>query len=159
MRKPKTLSLIGWREWCVCSQLDIPAIKAKIDTGAKTSSLHAANIVPFKKGDNKYVRFLVHPLQGHAEVELECEALVIDYRGVMSSNGHIENRYVIRVEMQLGTLKWPIDLTLSNRDPLKFRMLLGRDALSGHFMIDPYRSYLQGKFSQTEVRQFYQEMY
>lgn len=135
--------LIGWNEWCALPALGIHAIKAKIDTGAKTSAIHAYDISAYEFKRKKFVRFKVHPLQKRTIVSINCEAEVIDERHIMSSSGHIENRYVISTPIHLGGHEWMIELTLSDRDPLRFRMLLGRTALKGRVLIEPNRRLIQ----------------
>jgi len=135
---------IGWREWLALNQLKIPAIKAKIDTGARTSALHAFFVEPFCKDDRQMVRFGVHPLQRRLDIEIICEAIVKDVRQVSDSGGHREMRYVIETEIQLGTISRTIEVTLTNRDNMKFRMLLGRTAMEGLSVI-PDKSYLTGR--------------
>ncbi len=135
---------IGWREWLALPELGVPAIKAKIDTGARTSALHTFVIEPYLDRGRSMVRFGVHPLQRRRDVELFCRAEVVDRRAVTSSNGQRETRYVIRTPMELAGRRWPVELTLTNRDTLNFRMLLGRTALQGVF-IDPAASYLAGR--------------
>jgi hypothetical protein len=136
--------LIGWREWCALPQLNLNRVKAKIDTGARTSALHAFDISDFEKQGEKYVRFSVHPHQQNNETLVHCEAKVLDRRHVTSSNGQKEERYVIVTQLCLGKACWEIELTLSNRDPLRFRMLLGREAFKHRVLIDPSESYCQG---------------
>ena len=148
--------LIGWEEWCALDQLNIPAIKAKVDTGATISALHAYDIKGYKKGDETFVRFIAHPLQGDLKLSIPCHAKVIDRRYIMSSNGHKEKRYVISTTLGLGEHSWDIELTLSNRDPLQFRMLLGREALSKKVLIDPARSRCQGSINKKELKALYQ---
>ncbi|MDF1646996.1 MAG: RimK/LysX family protein [Legionellaceae bacterium] len=137
--------LIGRSEWCALPILNIPLIKAKIDTGAKTSALHAFNIVCDDINGQQCVHYDIHPLQGNNTVIVRCTSLVIDQRVIMSSNGHKESRYVISTSLSLGKKSWPVELTLSNRDPLRFRLLLGREALNRHAIIDPHLNYYQGK--------------
>lgn len=134
--------LVGWREWCALPNLSINRIKAKIDTGARTSALHAFDIEPFTKQGEAYVRFLVHPHQEDNKTVIKCEAKVIDRRHVTSSNGQKEERYVVSTQLCLAKACWNIELTLSNRDPLRFRMLLGREAFQHRVLIDPSGSYL-----------------
>ena len=138
--------VVGWREWVGLSGLGIPHIKAKIDTGARTSALHAFYIDPFTRNDRQWVGFGVHPFQGDNCEVIDCEAPVVDFRRVMDSGGHSEERYVIETEVCLGRLSWSIELTLSNRDNMRFRMLIGRTALSGRYLVDSSASYLMGKF-------------
>lgn len=146
---------IGWKEWCQLPDLGIPAIKAKIDTGAKTSALHAFDIHAIKKNELSYARFKLYPLQADSTIFRQCEALILDQRPVMSSNGQIEQRYVIATTMVLGSRSWTIEVTLSNRDPLKFRMLLGREALNGRVLIDPNHCYCQGKIKKSALKVLY----
>lgn len=136
--------IIGWREWLSLPALRIPAIKAKIDTGARTSALHAFYVEPFDKNGITMVRFGVHPLQKRLDLEIACEAPVKDHRLVSDSGGHREMRYVIETEMRLGALTRRIEMTLTNRDNMTFRMLLGRTAMAG-LQVCPDRSYLAGR--------------
>lgn len=136
--------IIGWREWVSLPDLDLVAIKGKIDTGAKTSSLHAFDIEIETKGAKSYVLFKIHPLQNDLSVVVNCRALLVDRRVVSDSGGHKEERYVIRTTLLLAGMKKRIELTLTNRESMKYRMLIGRAALK-HFYIDPTQSYLSGK--------------
>ncbi len=136
--------IIGWREWTSLPALGLIAIKGKVDTGAKTSSLHAFDIALEKKGTKTYVNFKVHPIQGDFTVVINCRAPLVDIRSVTDSGGHKEDRYVIRTTLVLGNIKKKIELTLSNRETMRFRMLIGRAALK-QFYIDPSQSYLTGK--------------
>ena len=140
----KTPVIIGFREWIALPDLDLPALKAKIDTGAKTSSLHAFDIKLIKRSGVSFVKFKVHPIQKNTETVVECVSPLIDRRVVSDSGGHKENRYVINALIQIGSLKKTIQLTLTNRASMKYRMLLGREAL-GQFYIDPSQSYLLRK--------------
>jgi len=141
----KALTTIGWREWCVLPDLGLPAIKAKVDTGARTSCLHAFQIDPYLKDNKQWVRFGIHPNQNDNETEIYCDAEVIDEREVRDSGGHKEKRYVISTYLELGEQQWPIELTLTNRDSMLFRMLLGRTAMSGKLIVDPQQSFLLEK--------------
>lgn len=136
--------IIGWREWVSLSELGLIAVKGKIDTGAKTSSLHAYDITLEKQGSKTYVNFKVHPLQNDVNIVVSCRALLVDQRSVTDSGGHKEDRYVIRTSMTLAGIKKRIELTLTNRESMKYRMLIGRAALK-RFYIDPAQSYLTGK--------------
>ncbi len=137
--------VIGWREWLALPDLNIRAIKAKIDTGARTSALHTFGLETFEKNGILKVKFGVHPLQRRRDIEVSCVADVVDRRRVTSSDGQSERRYVIRSTVVLGESKWPIELTLTNRKSMRFRMLLGRAALKGMVMVDPAKSYLCGR--------------
>ncbi len=136
---------VGWREWVCLSKVGIPWIKAKIDTGARTSTLHAFYVKPFKRRGEIFVRFSIHPLQRNTQYVVENEAAVIDRRWVMDSGGHREKRYVIRTPVTIGGYTWPIELTLTNRDTMRFRMLLGRTALANHCLVYPGESFLLGR--------------
>lgn len=137
-------TIIGWREWLALPELQVPAIKAKIDTGARTSALHAFFVEPFTKDGRQMVRFGVHPLQKRLDVEIFCEAPVKDFREVSDSGGHREMRYVIETTILIGDLPRQIEMTLTNRDNMKFRMLLGRTAMEG-LQVIPDQSYLTGR--------------
>lgn len=138
------LNWLGWREWVALPQLGIGKIKCKVDTGARTSALHAFKLEQFIENGIERVRFLLHPMQGNDDVVIECCADVHDQRLVTDSGGHREDRLVIKTPVQLGNQCFPIELTLTDRDTMKFRMLLGRTAMDKHFAIDPARSYLLG---------------
>ena len=138
---------IGWREWVAIPALGLPAIKAKVDTGARTSALHAYYVTPFTRGGCEFVRFGIHPLQRRVDIEVTCEAPVADQRWVADSGGHRELRYVIEVPVRLGDAQWLTEITLTSRDTMLFRMLLGRTAIEGRRIVDPGRSYMLGKLS------------
>lgn len=138
------LPRLGWREWITLPDLGIEHIKAKVDTGARTSALHAFSHETFHERGVLMVRFRIHPVQRRVDIEQECVTEVIDRRMVSDSGGHREKRLVIATPVQLGERRWTIEMTLTNRDNMQFRMLLGRTAIKGHYVVDPGRSYLVG---------------
>jgi hypothetical protein len=135
---------IGWREWVSLPDLDVDAVKAKIDTGARTSALHAFRMERFEREGEAWVRFELHPIQRSRAMAVTSEARIIDERSVRSSNGRVDRRYIIKTLLRLGDVAWPIELSLANRDEMGFRMLLGRTALRGRTVIEPGRSFLLG---------------
>lgn len=143
--------LIGRHEWCSFPDLCIPLIKGKVDTGAKTSAIHAFNIKMKSKKNKQYAIFDVYPIQSNADIVITCRAPVIDERHIMSSNGHKEARLIIQTKLILGDESWPIELSLSNRDPLKYRLLLGREALRSRVLIDPDHTSYQKKISKKTL--------
>ncbi|MGD9853972.1 MAG: ATP-dependent zinc protease [Planctomycetaceae bacterium] len=142
---PERLPVLGWREWCSLPDLGVPRVKAKIDTGARSSSLHAFDVEMVKRSGQWFVRFKVHPRQRHATNIIAAEAEVLEVRSVRSSNGEVADRPVIVTHVELLGERWPIELTLANRDAMGFRMLLGREALRRRFLVDAGRSYLAGR--------------
>ena len=136
------LKILGWREWVSLPELGIELIKAKVDTGARTSALHAFGIKPFRKEGKRRIRFKVHPLQHRVDVTVKCETDIIDVRWVTDSGGRRERRYVIETLIKVGEESWRAEITLTNRDTMRFRMLLGRTAVRYRFMVNPSMSYV-----------------
>jgi len=151
MTKDSELTSIGWREWVALPDLGLPAIKAKIDTGARTSALHAFLIEPYQEAGVEMLRFLIHPIQRNQEFQVECHCPVYDVREVTDSGGHREMRYVIQSNVTIGNGHWPIELTLTNRDTMSFRMLLGRKAMEERFLVNPGASYINGKLGPRKL--------
>lgn len=152
----KIKKLIAWEEWCALPDLGIPAIKAKIDTGAKTSALHAFAIEPFTKDGHKHVSFQIHPIQRNQKIVIKCSAPLVDYRYITSSTGQKEKRYVIQTLITLNLEQWLIELSLAKRDTMAFRMLLGREALrKGKLIVDPSKSCLLGKLGKHQIKSLY----
>ena len=136
---------VGWREWLSLPGLGIPAIKAKVDTGARTSCLHVCSMETFMEEGAEWVRFVVQPLRKHPEVAFNCAAPVLDRRNVTDSGGHTQSRIFIQTEVLLGGRRWQIELNLTRRDNMLFPMLLGRTALHGYAVVEPGESFCQGK--------------
>lgn len=143
--KKKEKLRIGWKEWCALPMLNIKEIKAKIDTGATTSALHAIVLRISEYEGEQFIRFKVYPHQGDRYAPKICKARLVAYRFVMSSNGQREKRYVIRTPITVGKLSFSTEITLTDRSPLRFRMLLGRMALRKNFIIEPGKTHLQGR--------------
>ena len=142
--KPNELPIIGWREWVALPELGVDKLRCKVDTGAKTSALHAFYVDPYEVNGITMVRFGLHPDEKTTSIEKHCEAIVIDQRSVTDSGGHSEQRFVIRTAVVLGRETWPIELTLTNRDTMKHRMLLGRTAIMDNFLVDSGARHLMG---------------
>ena len=152
--------IIGWREWLSLPQLGLNRIKAKVDTGARTSAIHAFSVEEFEQEQQLWVRFGVHPNQGDTDTIKWCEAIVIDQRNVTDSGGHTEKRYVIQTEVSLGNQQWPIEVTLTNRDNMMFRMLLGRTAMTaGNLIVNPAMSFMTGQSVQEHDEQPVKEFF
>ncbi len=146
------LPVIGWREWLSLPALGLPAVKVKIDTGARTSALHAYHVERVESDEGTLLRMHIHPLPRRRDLGVCCEAPLLEDRLVRDSGGHEEIRPVIRCPLVLGTMQWDIDITVTNRDNMRFRMLLGRTALRGRVLIDPGTSYCLGR---PPVRRLY----
>lgn len=141
MKKPK---IMGWREWISLPELQLD-IKAKVDTGARTSALHAFALRPFKEGNRDRIHFDIHPIQKNTDLVITCVADIIDQRFVTDSGGHREERYVICTPITIGEETWPIEITLTERDTMLFRMLLGRRAIRKRFIVNPAKSFVTTK--------------
>jgi hypothetical protein len=144
-KKEEYYGELGWREWVSIPNLGIDRIKAKVDTGARTSTLHAFSLQPFRNNGQEKIKFDMHPLQHNTKKVISCEADVIDIRWVTDSGGHSEERYVIATPIVIGEHTWLIEITLTERDNMLFRMLLARNAIRGRFTVDPARSFLMSK--------------
>ena len=144
-RRKKDLMTLGWREWVDLPELGLASIKAKVDTGARTSALHAFEVRQFDAGGRRKVEFRMHPRQKDTDTVVVCRADVIDERVVRDSGGHAEKRWVIETPVTIGGETWPIEITLTARDDMLFRMLLGRTAIRKRAVVDPARSDLVGK--------------
>ncbi|MEQ8463909.1 ATP-dependent zinc protease family protein [Coleofasciculus sp. E1-EBD-02] len=149
----KSLSIIGWRERVALPDLGIAQIKAKIDTGARSSALHAFDVEPFSRDDKTMVRFKVHPYQRDTHRTVSAEAELIDQRQVRNSGGHAQLRPVIQTMVELNGERWLIELTLTNRDVMGFRMLLGRQAVRKRFLVDAGRSFVQSSTRKRTIKQ------
>lgn len=137
--------VLGWREWVSLPKLGIEQVKAKVDTGARTSALHAFEVELEETQDGPMVHFSIHPLQKNDDFIIQCTAPLLEERQVRDSGGHTETRYTIETQMAIGGEIRTIEMTLTNRDSMGFRMLIGRTAIRGDYLVDPGRSYLIGK--------------
>ena len=142
---PSARPAIGWREWVSLPELGGVWIKAKVDTGARTSALHAFDLEEFDRDGTRWVRFGVHPVQRSARGAVICESPLVDRRSVRSSSGAAQDRPVIVTDIVLAGQRWPVEVTLTRRDEMGFRMLLGRQAVRGHVVVDPGASYRAGR--------------
>ena len=145
MAEKRQLMTLGWREWVSLPDLGLQHIKAKVDTGARTSAIHAFALRTYEKDGEERVEFRMHPNQKDSDTVVTCDALVVDKRVVTDSGGHKEERLVIKTTLQLGEHAWPIEATLTARDDMLFRMLIGRTAMKKRAIVNPSRSYVVGK--------------
>ncbi|RTK92993.1 MAG: ATP-dependent zinc protease [Rickettsiales bacterium] len=146
--------LIGWREWAGLPDLKVPLIKVKIDTGARTSALHAYNIEIIEIEDKKFAKFIIHPIQDNDQISVQTMAEIVDMRVIKSSNGHKQMRVVVNSAIQIGDYKANINITLTNRDIMNHRMLLGRSAMK-NILINPSKSYYLGRVSKEQALDTY----
>lgn len=143
--KRNMLHVIGWREWVALPDLGIKTVKVKVDSGARSSALHAFDVKTFDREGAQWVRFTVHPIQRSNDKIVVVEAKIHDYRSVRSSSGVAKMRPVIVTDIELLGRRWPVELTLASRDNMGFRMLLGREAIRGRFLVDSGKSYYGGR--------------
>ena len=141
----KARTIIGWRECVALPDMGIDEVKAKVDTGARTSAIHAFKVKRFQKDGEDWVRFKIHPRQRRRKPEFECQAKVVAVRTVTSSNGQREKRIFIKTRIKLGPYTFPVEISLANRDEMGFRMLIGRTALKKRFIVDSGSSYTLGR--------------
>jgi len=137
--------VIGWREWVGLPGLDVRRIKAKIDTGARSSSIHAFDVETYMSADGERVRFSIHPIQTRDDIFINADVPILERRHVRSSNGEVSERIVIRTPLEILQRRVLVDLTLANRDAMGFRMLVGREAIRSRFLVDPAASFLAGR--------------
>jgi ribosomal protein S6--L-glutamate ligase len=143
MPRLATHLILGWEEWVALPELGLPAIKAKVDTGARTSALHASYVEPFGPARSRKLRFGVRPVPNRDDIEIQCTARLLGQRLVRSSNGEREQRYVIETPLRIAGREWPIEVTLADRNMMSYRMLLGRQAIAAGVLVDPSSSFLQ----------------
>lgn len=151
-KQKKQLDIIGWRETLVLPKLNIDKIKAKIDTGARTSALHAFDIHTYIENNQEMVKFKVHPYQKDTKTTIEALAPLLENRKVTNSGGHSQVRPVIKTMVNLGSHQWEIELTLTNRDVMGFRMLLGRQAVKNRFLIHCGKSFYQSSLNNNQQK-------
>ena len=154
--KTDDLFCIGWKEWAKLPDLNVPLIKVKVDTGAKTSALHVYNLEILKIKSKDYASFIVHPLQRNIIITRKCCCEVVGKKIIKSSNGQKEERYMIRTPIQIGPKVWDINITLTNRDIMHHRMLLGREAM-GQVMVNPSKIFCQTKISSKKALLVYSD--
>ncbi|MFT5258338.1 MAG: hypothetical protein ACI9J2_000007 [Saprospiraceae bacterium] len=151
----ENLLTVGWLELIALPQLQVPAMKVKVDTGARTSALHATNIERFERQGEEYARFLVHPIRRYQKHAVVAEAPVIGEIEVKNSGGYVEKRPVVVTELTIGEETWPIQITLTNRENMRFKMLLGREAMREKLVVNPSVEYLHGKRSHKSMMSIY----
>lgn len=141
---PDQADILGWREWVSLLDFQQTSVKAKVDTGARTSALHAWCVEPFSREGQPWVRFGLHPRQGDTDYSIDCCAPLLDQRQVTDSGGHREMRYVISTRLALGGREFTAEITLTDRENMRFRMLLGREAIKNLYLVDSGQSFLKG---------------
>ena len=144
-----SLVTVGWQEWLAFPEMGLPAVRAKIDTGARTSALHAHDVRHVERDGEPHARFVVNPLFKGRKLAVPCEAPIVDEREVTSSSGHAELRIVVEAMLRLGVAvdapEWPVEVTLTDRAGMRFPMLLGREAMAGRVLVDPGASFVLGR--------------
>ena len=143
--------ILGWKEWVSLPDLNIPAVKAKVDTGAKTSALHAFYIETFDHQGDDFISFSLHPLPNKPHLIIHCKAPLLTIRKVTNSGGYSEKRYVIETRLVINHHEWTIELNLTDRESMSFRMLLGREAMTPRVIVDPEASFLAGKLNPLQL--------
>ena len=147
------LFTVGWREWVSLPDLNIDKIKVKVDTGARTSALHATDLEPFEENGKQRIAFTVHPHQRDYETVVRSVADILDQRSVTNSGGQSEHRWTIQTDIVIGTSRWPIAVTLTARHDMRFRMLLGRNAMENRVCVNPAESFVWGRKRLKQRRQ------
>lgn len=150
--------VVGSEEWCSLPELGIPAIKARVDSGAKTSAIHASNITKFMKDGEQWVSYEIHPIQKNRKVIIHCSSKVHDTRMIKNTSGVSEKRYVIKTALHIGDQTWDIEITLANRDSMGFKMLLGREAMNGRILVNPGEGTRLKQYSREEITSFYGDL-
>jgi len=153
--KAEELKHVGNAEWCTYGKLGIQAIKARIDSGAKTSSIQSSNIEIFQKNDEDWVRFTVFPIQKDENIQVICSSKIIDKRPIKSSFGASEERLIIRTPVTIGEETFDIELSLANRNNMEYKMLLGREALSGRYLVNVSEKHIQKQYTKKAITKFY----
>ena len=149
------LKLIGSEEWCAFDELKLPAILARIDSGAKTSSIQAKNITLIKKNNEDWVEFDVRPTQRNTTIIVTCIAKLVGKRSIKGSFGISEERLIIKTPVTIGEDTFEIELSLANRNTMEFRMLLGREAMANRYLINSADKHLQKAYLKKEVKALY----